>query len=71
MAQVTARYWISRGRSIPRDAASTLISSLSWRGISRFPRRDGGEHAPEQRALEQQAANERIPGPAAGERDAE
>ena len=42
MAQVTARYWISRGRTIPRDAASTLISSLSWRGISRFPRREGG-----------------------------
>lgn len=40
MAQVTARYWISKGVPIPRDTASHLISTLSWRGISRFPRKD-------------------------------
>ncbi|MFF7246449.1 TetR/AcrR family transcriptional regulator [Embleya sp. NPDC008237] len=44
MAQVTARYWIARGATIPRDAASLLVSSLSWRGISRFPRKDDPPH---------------------------
>ena len=37
MAQITARYWLSSGQSIPRDAAAKLISSLSWRGIAGFP----------------------------------
>ncbi|MET7638324.1 TetR/AcrR family transcriptional regulator [Streptomyces sp. NPDC005438] len=37
MAQITARYWLSSGQPIPRDAASKLISSLSWRGIAGFP----------------------------------
>lgn len=37
MAQITARYWLSSGSSIPRDAAAKLISSLSWRGIAGFP----------------------------------
>jgi AcrR family transcriptional regulator len=40
MAQVTARYWISKGVAIPRDTASRLISTLGWRGISRFPRKE-------------------------------
>ncbi|HSA50140.1 MAG TPA: TetR/AcrR family transcriptional regulator [Yinghuangia sp.] len=44
-AQVTARYWISKGVPIPRDTASRLISTLGWRGISRFPRKD--EAAPQ------------------------
>jgi len=37
MAQITARYWLGNGRKIPRDAATKLISSLSWRGIAGFP----------------------------------
>ncbi|OEV05936.1 TetR/AcrR family transcriptional regulator [Streptomyces oceani] len=37
MAQITARYWLSAGQSVPRDAATKLISSLSWRGIAGFP----------------------------------
>ncbi|MDF4253565.1 MULTISPECIES: TetR/AcrR family transcriptional regulator [unclassified Streptomyces] len=37
MAQITARYWLSSGQQIPRDAAAKLISSLSWRGIAGFP----------------------------------
>jgi AcrR family transcriptional regulator len=37
MAQITARYWLSSGQNIPRDAAAKLISSLSWRGIAGFP----------------------------------
>lgn len=34
MAQITARYWLGSGRSIPRDEAARLIASLSWRGIA-------------------------------------
>ncbi|MEV6110748.1 TetR/AcrR family transcriptional regulator [Streptomyces sp. NPDC051940] len=43
MAQITARYWLSAGQNIPRDAASKLMSSLSWRGIAGFPLH-GTEH---------------------------
>ena len=38
MAQVTARYWIQQGRSIPRDAAAPLIAQLAWRGVRGFPK---------------------------------
>jgi AcrR family transcriptional regulator len=38
MAQVSARYWLATEGSIPRDAASRLLASLSWRGIGGFPR---------------------------------
>ncbi len=38
MAQVAARYWLSDDGAIPRDAASRLLASLSWRGIGGFPR---------------------------------
>jgi AcrR family transcriptional regulator len=41
MAQVTARYWIGSGGSIPRDVAAALIAQLSWRGIRAFPKTDG------------------------------
>jgi AcrR family transcriptional regulator len=37
-AQVTARYWVTTGEQIPKDEAVALVSTLSWRGISRFPR---------------------------------
>ncbi|MQY16707.1 HTH-type transcriptional regulator BetI [Streptomyces sp. RB5] len=42
-AQITARYWLGSGQPVPRDAASKLISSLSWRGIAGFPLH-GTEH---------------------------
>ena len=41
MAQVTARYWLQTGRSIPRAQAARLIAQISWRGISNFPKADG------------------------------
>ncbi|GAB2687292.1 TetR/AcrR family transcriptional regulator [Thalassiella azotivora] len=41
MAQVTARYWLQSGRSIPRDEAARLIAQLSWRGIGGFPKAEG------------------------------
>jgi len=40
-AQVSARYWVTTGEVIPRDEAVRLMSTLSWRGISRFPRASG------------------------------
>lgn len=46
MAQVTARYWIGSGGSIPRDAAAALIAQLSWRGIRAFPKADGQPREP-------------------------
>lgn len=42
MAQVSARYWLSTEGSIPRDAASTLIGQLSWRGLGGFPKIERG-----------------------------
>jgi AcrR family transcriptional regulator len=37
MAQVTARYWLSTDRAIPKDQAEQLIARLAWRGISGWP----------------------------------
>jgi AcrR family transcriptional regulator len=41
MAQTTARFWIERGRRIPRESADRLVSQLSWRGIRGFPKVPG------------------------------
>jgi len=48
MAQVSARWWLSRDGSIPRDAAAQLLATLGWRGIRGFPRtgdQPSAEHA--------------------------
>jgi AcrR family transcriptional regulator len=37
MAQVSARYWLSTDRAIPKDQAEQLIARLAWRGISGWP----------------------------------
>jgi AcrR family transcriptional regulator len=37
MAQVSARDWLNRNRSIPQGDAEELISRLAWRGISGWP----------------------------------
>jgi AcrR family transcriptional regulator len=37
MAQVSARYWLSTDRAIPRDEAEQMITRLAWRGISGWP----------------------------------
>ncbi len=41
MAQVAARFWLASDGSLPRPEATRLISTLGWRGIRGFPRRDG------------------------------
>jgi len=38
LSQVSARYWLSRSPEVPRDEAVAMLSTLAWRGISRFPR---------------------------------
>ncbi|GLX98993.1 TetR/AcrR family transcriptional regulator [Herbidospora galbida] len=38
MAEVSARYWLTSGGAIPKDAAAGLIARLAWRGIGGFPR---------------------------------
>ena len=38
LSQVSARYWISGPGDLSRDEAIELLSTLAWRGISRFPR---------------------------------
>jgi AcrR family transcriptional regulator len=40
MAQVAARFWLTSDGSLPRSKATTLISTLGWRGIRGFPRRE-------------------------------
>lgn len=40
--QVSARFWLQQTDVIPRDEAVQLLSTLAWRGISRFPR--SGDH---------------------------
>jgi AcrR family transcriptional regulator len=43
LAQVTARYWLSTCDRIPRETAEQLVARLAWRGISGWPRSEGGE----------------------------
>ncbi len=38
LSQVSARYWLARRAPIAREEAVGLLSTLAWRGISRFPR---------------------------------
>lgn len=37
VSQVVARYWLSSGKSLSRDQAVQLLTSLAWRGIAGFP----------------------------------
>ncbi len=37
MAEVSARFWLSQHRTIPKDTAEKIIARLAWRGISGFP----------------------------------
>jgi AcrR family transcriptional regulator len=39
ISQVTARYWLSAGMPVTKDAATRLISQLAWRGIAGYPHR--------------------------------
>ncbi len=37
IAQVSARYWVSSGMTVPIEEATQLVSRLAWRGIRGFP----------------------------------
>jgi AcrR family transcriptional regulator len=37
VSQVVARYWLSTGKTVGRDQAVELLTSLAWRGIAGFP----------------------------------
>ncbi|MBB3086065.1 TetR/AcrR family transcriptional regulator [Geodermatophilus sabuli] len=43
LAETSARWWLDRKGTVSRDEAVALMTALSWRGISRFPRLEGGE----------------------------
>ena len=38
LSQVSARYWLTQSPGVPRAEAIEMLSTLAWRGISRFPR---------------------------------
>jgi AcrR family transcriptional regulator len=40
-AEIAARAWLAGGRQVPKSEAVTLLSTLSWRGISSFPLQGG------------------------------
>ena len=40
LSQVSARYWLQQSPHVSRPEAIELLSTLMWRGISRFPRQD-------------------------------
>jgi AcrR family transcriptional regulator len=46
MAHVAARFWLQKGRQMPREEAVRLVAQLVWRGVAGFPRiheEDDGE----------------------------
>ena len=45
MAQVSARYWLSRGDLVPREEAARIVGQLAWRGIGGFPKSEQAEQA--------------------------
>lgn len=38
LSQVSARYWLAQDDKLSKDDAVSMLSTLAWRGISRFPR---------------------------------
>ena len=47
LSETSARWWLPRKGTVSRDEAVSLLTALAWRGISRFPRLEGGaEGAP-------------------------
>ncbi len=48
LSQVSARYWMQQSPHVSQEEAMDLLSTLAWRGISRFPRQDhAGAAAPD------------------------
>lgn len=36
-AETAARFWLARGRQIPKEEAAEVLAALNWRGIASFP----------------------------------
>lgn len=45
LAETSARWWLASKGSVTRDEAVAFMSALAWRGMSGFPRVDGGDAA--------------------------
>ncbi|MGY1745321.1 TetR/AcrR family transcriptional regulator [Blastococcus sp. SYSU D00695] len=43
LAETSARWWLASKGSVSRDAAVAFMSALAWRGMSGFPRVEGGD----------------------------
>jgi AcrR family transcriptional regulator len=43
LAETSARWWLASKGSVSRDEAVTFMAALAWRGMSGFPRVEGGE----------------------------
>ena len=43
LSQTAALWWLPRKGTVSRDEAVALMSALAWRGISGFPRIEGGQ----------------------------
>jgi AcrR family transcriptional regulator len=43
LAETSARWWLATKGTVSRDEAVALLSSLAWRGMSGFPRRDDAD----------------------------
>ncbi|GAB6900964.1 TetR/AcrR family transcriptional regulator [Kineosporia succinea] len=48
MAHVAARYWLQKGRQMPREEAVRLLAGLTWRGIAAIPLQDERDVLPGQ-----------------------
>ena len=38
LGEVSARFWLTSGRTVPKERAIELLTGLAWRGIGGFPR---------------------------------
>ncbi|GLY28493.1 TetR family transcriptional regulator [Kineosporia sp. NBRC 101731] len=50
MAHVAARYWLQKGRQMPREEAVRLLAGITWRGIAAIPLQENEDMLPGQPA---------------------
>ncbi|GAA3591190.1 TetR/AcrR family transcriptional regulator [Kineosporia mesophila] len=48
MAHVAARYWLQKGRQMPREEAVRLLAGITWRGIAAIPLQENEDMLPGQ-----------------------
>ena len=52
MAHVAARFWLQKGRLMPREEAVRLVAQLVWRGVAGFPRIHEDDDEPERQVTD-------------------